>query len=100
MMRFDLSNAENKELMRMITTEVDDEVIDQIECQIMLLAKKLKRANVFQADSKTDEKFDLQVFWQDSRQYFVNIVSTEKDAPIHQLRFFANNLVKLLLEKT
>ena len=91
MMRFDLSTAENKELMKMITTEESEDVNDEVECQIMLLSKKLKRANVFQNSKtevlKTEEKIELRIH---NGSSYVGSVMVNKDAPVYQLRILSN----------
>ena len=75
----------------MITTEESEDVNDEIKCQIMLLLKKLKRANVFQNSKtevlKTEEKIKLLIY-----NGICNIgnVMVNKDASVHQLRTLSN----------
>ena len=92
MMRFDLSTAENKELMKMITTEESEDVNDEIDCQITLLAKKLKRANFFQVSTEVkiaDDKVELRMRNPKRAEFFGN-VTIEKNVSVHQLRLLSS----------
>ena len=54
-MDLDLNDETNKQLVKMITEEKIEDVQDEIEAQVFLLAKKLKKTKVTRGDSSSLE---------------------------------------------